>query len=80
MRLKLTDRYYFALCTDPVRGVVPLSELSLEQIRERARYFRAMAVTASTIDTKDALNHLADRYAALALEKGRVRDAGNVES
>jgi hypothetical protein len=46
---------------------IPLSELSLDQIRERMRYFRAMAVTASTSDTRDSLDKLADRYAALAL-------------
>jgi hypothetical protein len=37
---------------------------------ERARHYRAMALTASTLDTKDSLNRLAERYVNLAESRG----------
>jgi hypothetical protein len=50
--------------------IIPLSELPLDQIMERARHYRAMALTASTLDTKDSLNRLAERYVNLAESRG----------
>jgi hypothetical protein len=62
-----------------VQQDIPPSELSLDQIRQRVRYFRAMAVTASTSDTRDSLNKLADRYAAMAIAKEPALGNAEVE-
>jgi hypothetical protein len=48
------------------------SEMTIEQLVERERYFRAMALTASTEATKDLLLRLAERYSQLKEE----RDSG----
>jgi hypothetical protein len=48
------------------------SEMTIEQLAKRERYFRAMAVTASSEETKDSLLELAERYAKLRAE----RDSG----
>lgn len=49
--------------------LLPLSELSAEQIRARALEYRAMAETARMADTMRALLRLADRFERLADEQ-----------
>ncbi len=46
-----------------------LSELSASQLLTRAQAYRDMAATASTDDTRLALEGLAMRFAALAAER-----------
>jgi hypothetical protein len=45
------------------------SKMTIEQLAERERYFRAMALTASSEATKDSLLGLAERYAKLRAER-----------
>jgi hypothetical protein len=43
--------------------------LTVEQIRARARWYREMAQTAATFDTRNGLIRLAERFEALATEQ-----------
>jgi hypothetical protein len=45
------------------------SKMTIEQLAERERYFRAMALTASSEATKVSLLGLAERYAKLRAER-----------
>jgi len=54
-------------CAVAVPGPRPsLSDLSTEQLRQRACEYRSMAEGASTPQIRDALKRLADRFDALA--------------
>jgi hypothetical protein len=52
----------------------PLSALTSEQLMERAREYRRMAASATTAQTRDALNVLAVRLVMLAAERTDARD------
>jgi predicted component of type VI protein secretion system len=56
-----------------------LSELSPDELLTRAHQYRSMAATASTPDTRDALNTLAIRYAMLAAEREVSQQQGGAE-
>jgi hypothetical protein len=56
-----------------------LSELSPAELLTRAHEYRCMAATASTPDTRDALNTLAIRYALLAAEREVSQQQGGTE-
>jgi hypothetical protein len=45
--------------------------LTAEQLRQRASEYRSMAEGASTIQIRDALKRLADRFDELAERRGR---------
>jgi len=49
-----------------------LSDLTAEQLRQRAREYRSMAEGASTVQIGDALRRLADRFDALAERRARA--------
>lgn len=47
------------------------ADMTTEQLADRERYFRAMAVTAYTSETKQSLLRLAEKYEKLVKERGR---------
>jgi hypothetical protein len=49
----------------------PLAELSVAELRARAAECRRMAATATTVEARDSLLRLADRYDALADKRER---------
>jgi hypothetical protein len=46
--------------------------LTAEQLRQRAREYRSMAESASTVQIRDALRRLADRFDDLAEKRARA--------
>ena len=53
-----------------------LSDLTPDQLLERAREYRRMAATATTVETRDALSRLAVRFAMRAAKEAiRNREA-----
>jgi hypothetical protein len=46
-----------------------LSALTVDQLMDRAQEYRRMAATATTVETRDALNPLAVRLAMLAARR-----------
>ena len=55
--------------SSPMVSRSPLSALPIDQLLARAAEYRRMAATASTPDTKDALNRLAVRFAMMAAKR-----------
>jgi hypothetical protein len=49
----------------------PLSELTAEQLQDRAIQYRNMAMYASTEEVRDALIRMAKRYEKLVIERNR---------
>ena len=47
----------------------PLSSLSVDRLRDRANEMRAMALTARTLRTTEALVRLAERFEKMAAER-----------
>ena len=59
-----------AIATSITRDVrVPLSNLTIAELLDRATELSCMAGTATTADTRDALHRLAIRFAELAKER-----------
>jgi hypothetical protein len=56
-----------------------LSELSPDELLTRAHEYRCKAATASTPDTRDALNTLAIRFVMLAAEREISQQRGGAE-
>jgi hypothetical protein len=50
----------------PIELRPPISALTAEKLMERARQYRRMAATATTPETRDALNRLAIGFAMFA--------------
>ena len=50
-------------------GYVPLLRRSADQLEAKAQELRLMAATATTAEVMQALSTLADRYAALAIQR-----------
>jgi hypothetical protein len=49
-----------------------LSDLTADQLMQRARECRAMAATASTAETTDALIRLAERFEQLVVQREQI--------
>jgi hypothetical protein len=56
-----------------------LSELSPDELLTRAHEYLCMAATASTLDSRNALNTLATRFVMLAAEREISQQQGGAE-